>query len=110
MDYTPRLKNLLKMRRALLSLSEAVINLTDEDVETLLPFTPPDIDYLNISAGFISSIVRKRIVFSHQAALPAEQAVLFCALCEDDAPHQMFVAKGGPRYKCIKCGLVGERL
>lgn len=110
MNYTPRLQNLLKMRHALFALNEAVSNLTDEDAENLLPFTLPNEDYLEVAADFIADIVRKRIIVSHQAALPAEQAVLFCALCEDDAPHQMFIANGGPRYKCTKCGLVGGAL
>ncbi len=111
MNNTHRLKNLLKMRRAMLALSEAVSNLTDEDVDNIeTAYQIPSITRLNNFSDFIADIVRKRITVSHQAALPADEPMLFCPQCHMDTTHRRFVANEQSRYKCNQCGLVGGAL
>lgn len=110
MDYTPRLKNLLRLRRSLLALSNAVSNLSDDDCAILENHPLPRIVDLNILSDWIAEIIRKRITVSQQAALPADQVSLFCAVCGDDSPHQRLVANGQSRYKCTRCGTVGGAL
>jgi hypothetical protein len=111
MNYTPRLQNLLKMRRSLLALSEAVSNLTDEDVDNIeTAYQIPGITRLNNFSDYIADIVRNRILMDHQAAFPADEPMLFCPKCQMDTTHRRFVANGESRYKCNQCGLVGGKL
>ena len=109
MDNTPRLKNLLKKRRELLALTDSISHLSDED-EFLIERIP-NIVYLNNFADHIAEIVRTAVRNAQKAALPANQAVIFCAICEDDAEHQRIEqGRGVSRYKCTRCGTVGGEL
>ncbi len=108
---TPRLKNLLTLAKSLVLASDGFHNLTQDDRQSLAvlidePLPSPK-DLTSIADKIIDIVVGvsyEQVV----AALPANQADLFCVACENETPHQRAVVQYLSYYKCTACGVFNQ--
>jgi hypothetical protein len=108
---TPRLKNLLMLAKSLVSASDGLNNLTLEDKRHLVHLIEDDLPTpvsFELMSDWMIDVVARESYRQALAALPANEATLFCVACEDDTPHRRALVHHISYYKCTRCGVFNQ--